>query len=116
MREHAEIGYRILQGSGVPALETGAMIAYTHHEKFDGSGYPRGLKGEEIPLEGRITSVCDVFDALISRRVYKDPLPLDESLAFMREQSGTHFDPALLDLFLKNVDGALAIKHQYPDD
>lgn len=116
MREHAEIGYRILQGSGVPALEMGAQIAYTHHEKFDGSGYPRGLAGEAIPLEGRITAICDVFDALLSRRVYKAPQPLDESLEFMRSQSGVHFDPALLDLFMKHVDDALEIKRQYPDD
>lgn len=116
MREHAEIGYRILQGSGVPAIEMGALIAYTHHEKYDGSGYPRGLVGESIPLEGRITAICDVFDALMSRRVYKDPHPLHTSLELMRSQRGLHFDPVLFDLFLMNIDAALAIKQQYPDD
>ena len=116
MREHAEIGYRILHGSGVPALDMGARIAYTHHEKFDGSGYPRGLAGEDIPVEGRITAICDVFDALISRRVYKEPQPVDVTIEFMRSQSGSHFDPELLALFLNNVDGALAIKLQFPDD
>jgi putative two-component system response regulator len=116
MKQHAEIGYRILQGTGVPVLEMGAMIAYTHHEKFDGSGYPRGLSGEAIPIEGRITAICDVFDALISRRVYKEPYPLQESLDFMRSQSGAHFDPDLLHLFLENVDAALVIKRQFPDD
>jgi putative two-component system response regulator len=116
MKQHAEIGYRILQGTGVPVLEMGAMIAYTHHEKFDGSGYPRGLAGEAIPIEGRITAICDVFDALISRRVYKEPYPLRESLDFMRSQSGSHFDPELLHLFIDNVDAALVIKRQFPDD
>lgn len=116
MKQHAEIGYRILQGTGVPILETGAIIAHTHHEKFDGSGYPRGLSGEAIPFEGRLTAVTDVFDALISRRVYKDPFPVGKSVDFMRSQSGAHFDPFLLEVFLDNLDAALAIKREFPDD
>jgi putative two-component system response regulator len=115
MHDHAEIGYRILSGSGTPILDLGASIAYTHHEKFDGTGYPRGIAGEAIPIEGRITAIADVFDALVSRRVYKVPYTLEDALQFMREQEGQHFDPVLLGLFLGNLDGALAIKAQFPD-
>jgi putative two-component system response regulator len=115
MYEHAEIGYRILSGSGAPILDFGASIAYTHHEKYDGSGYPNGLAGEAIPLEGRITAIADVFDALLSRRVYKSPYALEDVLEMMREQEGKHFDPSLLGLFLGNMDGALAIKARFPD-
>jgi putative two-component system response regulator len=115
MHDHAEIGYRILSGSGTPILDLGASIAYTHHEKYDGTGYPRGLSGEAIPIEGRITAIADVFDALLSRRVYKAPYALEEVLALMREQEGRHFDSLLLKLFLGNLDGALAIKAKFPD-
>jgi len=116
MHDHAEIGFRILSGSGTPVLDMGASIAYTHHEKYDGSGYPRGLSGDSIPIEGRITAIADVFDALLSRRVYKAPIALQDVLELMREQKGKHFDPELLSLFLENMDGALAIKAQFPDD
>jgi len=115
MRNHAEIGFRILSGSGTPVLDLGASIAYTHHEKYDGSGYPRGLAGQAIPLEGRITAIADVFDALLSRRVYKNPIALEEVIWMMREQEGRHFDSLLLNLFLGNLDAALAIKAKFPD-
>ena len=78
--------------------------------------YGSGLKGEQIPLEGRITAVADVFDALMSRRVYKKPFSLDETVELMRAGRGSHFDPEVLDVFLGNLDGALAIKAEYPDD
>ena len=115
MRDHAEIGFRILSGSGTPVLDLGASLAYTHHEKIDGSGYPRGLAGEAIPLEGRITAIADVFDALLSRRVYKHPYALEDVIRIMREQGGKHFDSDLLNLFLGNLDEALAIKAKFPD-
>jgi diguanylate cyclase (GGDEF)-like protein len=106
MTRHAEIGSELLAGSGSASevLEMAALVALTHHERFDGSGYPRGLAGEEIPIEGRIAAVADVFDALISDRVYRPAMPLSEALAIMREGRGSHFDPQILDLFLESID------------
>jgi putative two-component system response regulator len=100
MQRHAEIGYRILAGSSAALLQMAATIAWTHHEKFDGSGYPRGLAGDEIPLEGRIAAVADVFDALTRDRVYRPRLTREEALLILHEGRGTHFDPAVLDLFI----------------
>jgi putative two-component system response regulator len=100
MEEHAEIGYRILSGSDSPLLDIAATIAWTHHERFDGSGYPRGLAGEEIPIEGRIAAVADVFDALTHDRVYRQALPMERALEILREGRGTQFDSAVLDAFL----------------
>ena len=104
MTRHAEIGNELLTGSASEVLEVAALVAFTHHEWFDGSGYPRGLVGEEIPIEGRIAAVADVFDALISDRVYRPAIPLPEALAIMREGRGTQFDPQILDLFLESID------------
>ena len=104
MTRHAEIGNELLTGSASEVLEMAAVIALTHHERFDGSGYPRGLAGEEIPIEGRIAAVSDVFDALISDRVYRAAMPLPEALAIMREGRGSQFDPQILDLFLESID------------
>jgi hypothetical protein len=103
MKTHARIGADILSGSKVPLLQMAEQIALTHHEKWDGSGYPRGLAGEEIPLVGRICAICDVFDALTSKRPYKDAWPLDVALEEIRSQSGQHFDPHLVELFLEFV-------------
>ena len=100
MRTHAEIGSSMLSGSPSPLVQLGEEVARTHHERWDGSGYPAGLRGEEIPLAGRIVAICDVFDALRSRRPYKAPWTLDEALAEIAAQRGRHFDPALVDLFL----------------
>jgi len=117
MKRHCEYGHRILSArpsdesrallfrrgsaqSRSPILRTAAVIAMTHHERWDGSGYPNGLAGEEIPIEGRITAVADVFDALSSKRCYKQPLPLDQCLERMLEARGSHFDPNVLDAFL----------------
>lgn len=116
MKTHAEIGYRILHGSDAAPLKMAAMIAYTHHEKWDGHGYPRGLKGEDIPLIGRIAAVADVFDALTSSRPYKPAWPLDAALELMRKNSGSHFDPALIDVFFANLDEVLAIRDRFVDD
>ena len=116
MKQHADIGCRILQGTGIPMLEMGATIAYTHHEKYNGKGYPMGLKGEDIPIEGRITAIADVFDALTSKRVYKSAHTIEESIDFMRSNSGEHFDPNLLDIFVSNLELVLEIKRQFPED
>jgi PAS domain S-box-containing protein len=100
MERHADIGHSILAGSGLELLELAATIAWTHHERFDGSGYPRGLAGDEIPLEGRITAVADVFDALITDRVYRPAYPYDQAVAIMRAERDSHFDPRVLEAFL----------------
>jgi putative two-component system response regulator len=113
MQQHADIGHRILAGSKGELLKTADLIAWTHHEKYDGSGYPRGLAGEAIPLEGRITAIADVFDALTNPRVYKPAHPLEEALFIMREGRGEHFDPTLLDLFLDSIDQILELKELY---
>ena len=105
MMRHAEIGHELLSGSASEVLELAALVALNHHERFDGSGYPRGLAREDIPVEGRIAAVADVFDALISSRVYRPALPLPEALGIMREGRGSHFDPEILDLFLDSVSG-----------
>ena len=97
---HAEIGYRILAGSGSELLDLAASIALTHHERFDGSGYPAGLGGPEIPVEGRIAAVADVYDALTSDRVYRPAYPDDIALDLMLDGRGTQFDPDVLDAFL----------------
>lgn len=115
IERHCDIGYRILVGSKSNLLNVASTVALAHHEKFDGSGYPRGLAGEEIPIEGRIAAIADVFDALTSDRVYKRAMPLGKALDVLREGRGTHFDPDLLDLFLSSFDSVVAIKAQYAD-
>jgi putative two-component system response regulator len=101
IKGHAEAGYQMLAGSASEVVEVGAVIARTHHERWDGGGYPRGLAGEEIPLEGRIAAIADVFDALTSDRVYRAALPVKSAIRIMREERGRHFDPRLLDLFFE---------------
>jgi methanogenic corrinoid protein MtbC1 len=98
---HTEEGYRLVRGSSSAILDMAATIALSHQEKWDGTGYPRGLKGEEIPIEGRIVAVADVFDALTSDRVYRPAFPVQEAIRMMREERGTHFDPVLLDAFME---------------
>jgi putative two-component system response regulator len=109
MERHPVIGYRILSGSGAELLDFAASIAWTHHERFDGSGYPRGLTGEEIPLEGRIAAVADVFDALTSDRVYRPAFSRAQACAMMRAARGSHFDPQVLEVFLEAEDEISAI-------
>jgi putative two-component system response regulator len=116
MKHHAAIGYEVLHKSTSPLLQVAAEIAYTHHEKFDGSGYPRGLKSENIPLFGRIVAVADVFDALTSQRPYKKAWSLEEAIHLLREGSGNHFDPACVDAFLCDFDQILAIKGRFIDE
>lgn len=116
IKQHAELGARILGDGTAPVLQLATRIALTHHEWWDGTGYPLKLKGEEIPLEGRITAVADVFDALSSRRCYKQAYPLDECFAIMTEERGTHFDPRLLDIFLDRRNDILQIQLQFADE
>jgi PAS domain S-box-containing protein len=100
---HAEIGHRLLDGSDSEVLQLAATIALAHHEHYDGGGYPRGLVGENIPIEARIVAIADVFDALTSDRVYRSAMPVDAALAILRDGRGTHFDPVLLDRFLADI-------------
>jgi putative two-component system response regulator len=104
IRKHPEIGYRMLSGSGEELLDLAATMALTHHERMDGSGYPQRLRGNEIPIEGRIAAVADVFDALTSDRVYQPARPLGEALEIMVDGRGTSFDPRVLDAFLALVE------------
>lgn len=115
MQRHAEIGGRILADTDSPLLRLACEIAETHHEKFDGSGYPRGLKGEEIPLGGRIVAVADVFDALNSTRPYKKAWSVDESRAYIEQHSGRHFDPRCVEAFVAGWDDVLTIRARFPD-
>lgn len=113
--QHAEIGYRILSGSDAELLKVAAVIAYTHHERFDGTGYPRGLKGEAIPIEGRIASIADAFDALTTQRVYKPAFEIGHTIELMLKHRGEHFDPELLDIFFSSTDDLVRIRDQYAD-
>ncbi|MGL5986522.1 MAG: HD domain-containing phosphohydrolase, partial [Burkholderiales bacterium] len=115
MRQHASIGYDILKGSPSPLLQKAAVIALTHHEKFDGSGYPNNLKAQDIPIDGRIVAVADVFDALTSERPYKKAWPVDDAVKFMHENSGSHFDPVCIEAFFRNWDEIMAIKNRFTD-
>ena len=101
METHVAIGARMLDGGTHPLVRTAHLVALTHHENWDGTGYPQGLRGEAIPLVGRIVAVCDVYDALVSARPYKDAWPASEALDEIRRLSGTKFDPAVVAAFLR---------------
>ncbi|AOY87179.1 two-component system response regulator [Marinobacter salinus] len=115
MKAHAEIGARLLEGNDSDLLVMAREIALNHHEKWDGSGYPKGLKGTTIPISGRIAALADVFDALTSARPYKKAWPLADAIQLIRENRGIHFDPELVELFLDDVDSFVAIKNAYLD-
>lgn len=115
MRQHTVIGGKILAGSRSGCIRLAEVIALTHHEKWDGSGYPRGLKGEGIPLVGRIVAVADVYDALTSRRPYKEAFPAEKACAILREGSGAHFDPRVLDAFFAIDSEITSIRTRYQD-
>ena len=115
MKTHARIGADLLDGHPAPVLRMARDIALTHHEKWDGSGYPHGLKGQAIPLVGRIVALADVFDALTSERPYKPAWPLEKALDYIREQLGGHFDPHLADHFLASLDDILAVHERYAE-
>lgn len=104
MKTHAEVGAKLLSKSKTPLFMLAAEIAEYHHEKWDGSGYPHGVSGDAIPESARIVAIADVYDALTMRRPYKDPWPIDEAVAAIREGAGQHFDPDLVQLFVENLD------------
>jgi len=116
LQRHAEVGAHILEVGSSRILDMARTIALTHHERWDGSGYPLGLKETDIPLVGRIVAVADVFDALSSRRTYKQAFPLDECFRIMQESRGTHFDPEVLDAFLAIRDQVVAVQISYADE
>jgi putative two-component system response regulator len=103
MEQHTLIGARIIGEHNTPLLDMARTVALTHHEKWDGTGYPRGIKGENIPLVGRIVAVADVFDALVSKRPYKKAWPAEKAVAVIKEESGKHFDPEVVKVFLANL-------------
>ena len=113
MERHTLIGHGILSGSGSALLELGATIALTHHEKWDGTGYPRRLAGNAIPLEGQVAAVADVFDALTSDRPYRQAFSIERAVEIMRAERGKHFDPRLVDLFLQDVDEVTDLRRRY---
>ena len=115
IKGHTDAGYKMLLGSGSEIVRLGGLIAYTHHEHWDGSGYPRGLSGETIPQEGRIAAVADVFDALTSDRVYRAALPIKSAIKMMQDERGQHFDPELLDAFLIAQPEVEQVRQQYAD-
>lgn len=115
MMTHTTIGGKLLSNSSSDLLRLAETIALTHHEKWNGQGYPAGLKGDEIPLSGRIVAVCDVFDALTSERPYKKAWEVDRALEVLRSDSGTHFDPACVQAFLKRLPEILEIKGKFAE-
>lgn len=113
MKQHPVIGHSILSDSSSPLLQMAAAIALSHHEKYDGSGYPLGLKADAIPIVGRIVAVADVFDALTSARPYKPAWEMERALDFMRAQRGLHFDPACVDVFLGQLDEVNSVRQRF---
>ena len=112
---HAQVATDLLEGTTSPLLVTASTIAIAHHEKWDGSGYPQGLAGEAIPIEGRIVAVADVYDALSSKRPYKPAFPLAKCLSIMTAERGSHFDPVVLDAFLNRIDDVIAYQREFAD-
>ena len=115
MKTHAILGFNMLNKSDKPIIKAAAIVAHEHHEKYDGSGYPNAIKGNQIHIYGRITAVADVFDALGSSRVYKKAWPLEKILKLLEEEKGKHFDPKIVDIFLENLDVFLEIRDSHID-
>jgi len=115
MKTHAAIGYTILKEAKSKYLKMGASIALYHHEKYDGTGYPKSLQGEDIPIEARIVAIADVFDALVSVRPYKKAWSFDDAVKLLKEESGAHFDPELVVLFIENIDKIEGIYNQFQE-
>lgn len=115
MKRHTVLGAEMLADGHSPVIKLGAEIALTHHERWDGTGYPTGVSGKEIPLPGRITAVADVFDALTSDRVYREAWPIERAVDQMSQDRARHFDPDILDLFVASVDDVHEIRATYPD-
>ena len=116
MKGHARLGHELLKDSHSEIIRAGAQIAIAHHEKYDGSGYPHGLKGTAIPLFGRIVAVADVFDALTSERPYKKAWALEEALHFLEEGRGKHFDPLCVEAFISGWDEVIAVRQRFRDE
>lgn len=116
LRHHADIGAKVLGVAKSPLLDMATRIALTHHEWWNGNGYPLGLKGEDIPLEGRITAVADVFDALSTKRCYKNAFPIDRCFEILREERETHFDPRVLDAFFSIRPAIVEVQMRFADD
>jgi putative two-component system response regulator len=116
IRRHAEVGAHILEVGTSQLLDMARIIAISHHERWDGKGYPLGLQAEDIPLVGRIVAVADVFDALSSRRCYKEPFPIDKCFEIMCEQRGAQFDPAVIDAFFQARENIILIQLQFADE
>lgn len=116
MKTHSQVGYDILKYSKRSVLQMAAIIAHQHHERFDGLGYPRGLKGNEIHIAGRICAIADVFDALSHERVYKAAWSIEEIVEYFKEQKGFAFQPSLIDLFLQNIDGFEDINRRFKEN
>jgi response regulator RpfG family c-di-GMP phosphodiesterase len=116
MEQHAQLGYEMLIGSSRSLLNAAAIVAYQHHENYDGTGYPRQLKGEEIHIYGRITAMVDVFDALGSDRCYKEAWDDEKIFNLFKEERGKKFDPKLVDIFFENLDDFLAIRNSLKDE
>ncbi|MDA7492785.1 response regulator [bacterium] len=115
LKTHTSVGLQIMGSTNSPVLRLAAVIAATHHEKWDGSGYPKGLAGNAIPIEGRIVAVADVFDALSSARPYKEAFPIDRCLKILIDSRGKHFDPRVLDAFLRRKEEAIRVREDYVD-
>jgi len=115
MKKHAEMGADIIGDHDARIMVLARTIALTHHEKWDGTGYPKGLKGTDIPIEGRITGLCDVFDALTSSRPYKEGWPVDKAIAYINENAGAHFDPELVEHFNAAFGDILEIRKKFAD-
>jgi HD-GYP domain-containing protein (c-di-GMP phosphodiesterase class II) len=115
MQSHTDIGYGLLKNSSRKILKTAAILAYQHHEKWNGKGYPQGLKAEEIHIYGRITAIADVFDALGSERVYKAAWELDRILNLFKEERGHHFDPQIVDVFMEQLPKIIKVRDEYTD-
>jgi putative two-component system response regulator len=115
MKQHPTIGAQILQGCDAEFIRVAEVIALTHHEKWDGTGYPQGLKGSSIPLPGRIVAIADVFDALTSPRPYKEPFSMKKSFEIIKQGRGSHFAPDIVDAFFAAQDEILSIKEKYKD-
>lgn len=115
MRQHTEFGASILEDSESEFINVGKTIALTHHEKWDGTGYPNGLRAEAIPLEGRIAALADVFDALTTKRPYKEAFSNEKAFRIIREEKGGHFDPEVVDAFFDVLDEILKIRRSYTE-
>jgi putative two-component system response regulator len=113
---HPVIGAKMLEGSKSIILKAAEIIALSHHEKYDGSGYPYGLSGNKIPIYGRIATLSDVFDALTSKRIYKEPVSIEEGFEIINEEKGKFFDPKIVEVFLKAKEEIIEIYNKFKQD